>query len=1045
MSPHNARWLTPALCLCALVACQPDSPGSPANTAGDASNKAPSAAANNPSKAPEPPGEQPGEVSGHMASALRVVDAITELEVTKDVTCWTSFRQLDSFVATRQYSEYATLTKIAAIKSLTRALWRRASQKSAASVLDASDLEDVASLERVALLGDRKQALGTMADELGMKAFADYRKTSEHWRVVLSLLEDELRQPTDLKPLTEKAEQALSEHVTTLSLALLVNSGEQAIIAHSPMIEAEHVRQAHKALAERYGLQSVAVEPSKPDAKALDNLRQITGKLIEGKVKALRHYNKSEGSVAADLQKISNLPLDPGGVDALVKMARDFARFFVEGRDPMRADNYYLPRGPQPGQRGDKAPTREYIDAVYAQNTIMQRFPHAMMANGDILLRYEPNPGTIRTEGLKGQEVRLLDHQMNAVRDTAIHWLLLQELHKARPFAMDTFAAEYLSEVVSMAMTLYIRRAQTITRQLKAKALTAQAVARVQSPAYVLVPPRSPEAPGWGDKDKAAKEAAMANYKAPLFENITQAAGLPTELSIPQRDRKVLGDIQTVMGAGLAVGDVNGDDYPDLFVAGEGLGKLYINKGKQAPGVFEDATEAWKVPGGLFDSRGSLFIDHDGDGDLDLLVLRSASPSLLLDNTGTAFVDVAAKRGFAPGKGAHVASAFDYDGDGDLDLHVGFYGSQACNRGPCAERNLPALDGLNGTPNQLWQRQDDGSYKEVGAQAGIDHRGWTLATGTFDHDGDGDLDLYVANDFGANVFYENQGDGTFKDISAVTGTADRGSGMNVSFSDVNNDGRMDFYLTNIDMFSKNIKVVFPTDTKTVNLDDATLRSFRYISGNKLYVGSKDGRYTSQEAQRFEPGDRGWSWAGVFFDVENDGDEDLYLSNGWIESSYAHNQNNQLLVRDDQRFYLAPQGSPEGFAGNSRSVIASDIDRDGDLDLVVNNFRQPPVVLRNTQQTGNNWVGLKLVGEGLNTGAVGAQISIKAGKGTISRQVTAGIDYLGQQDHWQVIGLGDRKSKQVSARIRWPNGQETTVSLKTKQWTVVQHPKNIRKP
>ena len=1053
---HSSPWiiLIFMVILCACRAEQP-SPGAAKADAGVAEGTARSGVAGDAGGAPQ--GEvgkaadvgaaqgDVGEPTGHAASARRIVAAIKALETTRDVTCWTSFRQLDAFVATKEVSDYATLTKIAAIKSLARALWTRASEAAPGALIDAKSVQAVASLEAVALPEERRAALGSLAGELGLKAFSDYRKTSEHWRVVLALVQDELRQPGGLKPLGAEAEEALADMVTALSLELLVVAGERATIGKSPFIEAEHVRQSYEQLADKYKLRSPAPATPAPTSKeGLAAIEPVTGALIEAKIAALLHYNKSEGSVRGDLQRISQIPIDEAAVEPLVAMVRDLGRVVARGIEPMRADNYLAGavadegpkgglvdrKGGAGGGAGGADPAREgldYIDPVTVENITGQLFPHLMMANGDILLRFEPNPGMVTSADLKPQEVRLLDHQMNAVRDTAIHWLVMRELFQERPFAMDPFAAEILSEVLSMAMTLHFRRAQTLARQLGKAAIDQDVVSRVQARSYVMVPPVEAAPPTWDAAKVKTKAEVMGRLPEALFEDVTAAAGLPVKLDL-EGAKAGLGDIQTVMGAGIAAGDLNGDGHPDLFIGGEGLGRLYVNRGAAAPGQFEDATAAWGVPPGLKDARAALFFDREGDGDLDLLILRSREPSLLLEQREGRFVDVAAGLGFVPGRGAHAASIFDFDGDGWLDIYVGFYGSAECNRGSCAGHNLPSLDGLNGTPNQLWRQKPGGAgFEEVGGVAGVDSRGWTLASLAFDHDGDGDLDLHIANDFGANFFYENKGGGRFEDISALTGTGDRGSGMNVSVTDVNTDGQWDFYITNIDMFSKNIKVVFPTDEKTINIDDATLRSFRYISGNKLYVRQSGGRYASEEQARFEPGDRGWSWAGIFFDLENDGDEDLYLSNGWIEGSYAHGQQNQLFIHDAGTFYLRPPaseipgapGRPESFPGNSRSVVAADIDLDGDLDLVVNNFRQPPVVLRNLQPGKNRWLGLRLVGEPPNTQAVGAEITIEAGGRKLRRQISCGGDYLGQQSWPVIVGLGSATS--ASVEVRWPNG------------------------
>ncbi len=480
------------------------------------------------------------------------------------------------------------------------------------------------------------------------------------------------------------------------------------------------------------------------------------------------------------------------------------------------------------------------------------------------------------------------------------------------------------------------------------------------------------------------------------------------------------------MGAGIALGDIDADGDSDLFFAGEGMNRLYLNDDAGGTRKLVDVTEAWGVPAELVDSHHAMFVDHEGDGDLDLLIVRGRSPSLLLEQQDGKLVDVAAKRGFVTGVGAHVASAFDYDEDGDLDLHVGYYGSAACNRGECGGRNLPSVDGRNGSPNQLF-RNDGETYTEVAAAAGVADEGWTLASSTFDYDADGDEDLYLANDFGANPLFRNEGDGTFTDVAVELGAADRGSGMNVSFSDVDGNGTFDVFVSNIDMFSKTIKVVFPRDESVVNLTDGILRSFQYLSGNKLYLNLADAagkrRFEAVEGAWFEPGDQGWGWAGTFFDYDNDGDEDIYLANGWIPGSPANDQQNQFYLRDASTFYLASPAGAEAFPGNSRAVVALDADGDGDLDLAVNNYAQPPVLLENVQKLRKPALRMRLRDDTKNTRAVGAVIEVRTGKTVQRRAVTCGVGYLGQDDEVVHVGLGAAKTADVT--ITWPDGTRTT--------------------
>jgi hypothetical protein len=1028
-------------------------------------------------------------------AARRAVAEITNLETTKDVTCWTSFRQLDNFISSKEYSNFAAISKITAAKALVRAAWEKASRASKNDTLVAADLKGLGLPE--ARASDREKLAQFATETLKMKAYADYRTTSEHWRVLLSLIQEEIvgGARTPLKPLAPDALAELADIATRLSLVLLQRSGELAQEERTPYIEAHHVKKAHAEIADKNGLKNAARDGKPlPPEDVKKRLAPVTKGLIDGKVKALLTYNKSTGTLLGDVNRIAKIPLAEDGLDALRKELQSFVHFIAAGHEPMQADNFLSDGQFAPA----KLPTRTWIDAAFADTATLQLFPHLILANGDLSLRFEPNPAWAGKKDRKSFEVKLRDYEQNAVRDTAIHWHVLEQVHKERPYAMDAFAAEYVSEVVSMMTTYYLRRAEALAKEANAKEIHADVVRKVRDREYVQVMPRPDNLVVWTPEQEAKKKAALARYSV-LYRNVTAQAGLPTTFTKPgeagdaganlshaqggaagshaqggaagshaqggaagshaqggaagshaqggaagsHAQGGMSHGIQKVMGSGIAVGDVNGDGYPDLFLGGESLGRLYLNRGKEAPGKFTDVSDAWGIPPGLDDSKHVLFFDMEGDGDLDLLVVRSDHTSILLKQEGGKMVDVTEALGFKTLKyGAHCATVFDYDGDGDLDIYLGYYGSDGSNRKGSEAPNLPSMDGKNGTPHQLWKRGPDGKYTEVGVQAGVADTGWTLAVGAVDYDNDGRLDMFLANDFGPDVLYRNRGDGTFEDVSKITRTDDNGSGMNASFGDVNGDGWLDIYVSNIDMFSKNIKVVYPTEKSTLtSLDEQLATTFQYMSGNKMYVNPADPKgkkpFRAEEAKLFEPGDRGWGWAALFYDYENDGDDDMYLSNGWIDGSTAANQKNQMFVNDGGFFYLAPPASAEAFAGNSRSVILFDMDRDGDLDIVVNNFRQPPVLLENTQAMGNHWVQLRLRAAAPNPFAIGARVTVKVGDRKVLREVTCGNGYLGQDEDVVAAGIGAAKEAEVT--IRWPGGKSQTLTVPADRVTEVKAP------
>ncbi len=967
-------------------------------------------------------------LAGIRESADLVLDELVALESERDVTCWTSFRQLDWYIAEKSYGEFATLAKVAAGKALVRAAWAKASDHAKGALIGQGDFSAAVKLPDVALSKTVEDGFTTFANDIGLKNYSDYQNTAEHWRLVLAVLQDEMMETggtPGLKAMDKQALAGLANAATTLSLMLLKRAAAAADEASSEHIEAEHIKMAYKSIVLETGLSSAprSRRPLPPEL-IKKHLQPLARRLIDGKFKALQTFNKGGIDILENLNRVARMPLTKDAVAILQRDLQSFVHFVVAGRNPMRADNYLSDGSFARG----KIPGRDYVDELHTQNVVMQLFPHRIMPNGDVLVRFEPNPGPMTRLALKPFEIRVLDHEMNGVRDSAIHWLVARIVWDEKPYALDPFAAEYLTEVVSMMMATWMHRCELIAKEVGKTTVDAEIAKRVRSKTFVMVQPHEQEARAWTPEQAAAKKVLLAKYKKPIFKDATEESGLPTTTpDFDEQGQRIASDgstvqtsfdLQTIMGGGIAVGDVNGDGYDDLYLTGESLGRLFVNDGEKAPGHFTDATEAMGLPTDLKDGHGTLFFDFEGDGDLDLLVLRSKESSAVFLQTDGRFEDFAKRLNFKTHYGAHVAHVFDFDRDGDLDIFVGYYGSKVAHDKQGQARSLPSLDGRNGSPNELW-RNDGDKLVNVAGKAGLDDVGWALAVGSFDYDGDGFLDLYVANDFGANEMYRNLGDGSFAAVATKLHTADRGSGMNVDVSDVNGDGKWDFYVTNIDMFSKNIKVVFPRDESTIDINESLARSFQYLSGNKLYVSNDTGGFNAEEHLRFEPHDRGWGWDAAFFDVENDGDDDMYISNGWVQGSYAGNQQNQLYLNDNDFYYLADSKGAEAFAGNTRSAATVDIDNDGDLDLITNNFRQAPRILRNEQHTKNNSLGMQLRGKGKNRQALGARVEIVVGDRRILRQVSGGRGYLSQSSSRVTVGIGIATSAQVT--VYWPDG------------------------
>jgi len=369
---------------------------------------------------------------------------------------------------------------------------------------------------------------------------------------------------------------------------------------------------------------------------------------------------------------------------------------------------------------------------------------------------------------------------------------------------------------------------------------------------------------------------------APLFEEATSTvfAGVESfERQLAPSLEHWAGRIERQLGMsvigheGLALGDVDGDGLDDLYVCQPGglPNRLYV---RSADGSLRDTSREAGVDF-LDASRGALFVDLDNDGDQDLAV--ELDPwLLLLENDGTGrFVE----RARSEVASTTSLSAADYDGDGDADLYCcGYVLPDAANVTP-----LPYHDANNGRPNTLLRNDiDSDGWKFVNATAesGLDenNRRFSFAASWEDYDDDGDLDLYVSNDFGRNNLYRNDG-GRFKDVAAEAGVEDMAAGMGVSWGDFDRDGRMDLHVSN--MFSSAGERVTYQRRFLDGASEQTLESYRrHARGDSLFRNLGDGRFEDVSEHAGITMGR-WAWGAVFLELDNDGWPDLFVPNGFV--------------------------------------------------------------------------------------------------------------------------------------------------------------------
>lgn len=1016
-------------------------------------------------------------------TAERILTHIYQHEARRDATCWTTVRMMEHFYARKSLNFHASLLKIEASKILLYRLWKKASSATSKRLLTPKHIDAVAPLslkQNSMLLG--RAIHGSNQERMRRTKLNHYHKVTENWRLLLSIAMDSMvgrdiftKGVVDIKPLTTPAALRLAELSTAMTVRLLQYAKASAIRLKHHDVGVSDIQAAYRLLQRELKLTSqVSASSPHPFSQPIRNrergfrlLRLLNLGNMKHKILSLRSWNRkvwrgqqSKQKMLALIQRLLGIPLQLRDLDLLLgeleKRIYSIAQGLILNEQMSRGVDMMDLTGTAKHllQRDHKghAPKRiQYLSLLQMANALSSTAPFRTHVNGDVQLRYL----LIQTSLLKPvrpkpvfQQRSLLGPSLDAIRDTTIHWYVIHRLWKknASFLSMDPFAMELLSERVSEMAWFFLEEMKTFYQKHKAQIQRKQqpfahwSRAFFQTHTIHFVDFPSPHTQ-WKPALRKVKEKLLRRYKGPLFrQRSKKVAGLlPTTCplsrmwlvhhGIPTRgnakavgptalDKTYLG-LQAWMGGGIAVGDYDNDGRPDLFFAGEGCNRLYRNMGNF---VFHDMTPAVGIRYDNKDTRQALFVDVNNDGRLDLFVVSGTKPSqLFLQTARGRFRNATRESGVHTTTGAHTATFFDYNNDGLLDLYIGYYGAQLKR-----DFQRPAIDGTNGRPNVLYKNLGNGRFKDVTAKAGLRSYAWTVAVSALDLNQDGHLDLWLANDFGYDQVFLNRGNGTFRDVAEAWKLNDRGSGMNVSVTDVNHDGYWDVYISVIDMFSKSIRFILPTEDSKIPLDDRILRSSFYLSGNKFFVSQGKGVWRPKENQLFEPGFRGWSWAASFFDYDNDGDEDMYLTNGWYKDSFANKQHNQFFLHHKGRYFLHPGPSPALYKGNSRGASAVDLDNDGLTDLVLNDFRTGPKLFRNARPSSNKWVKIRLRGTKNNRFGIGATVKVKAhGLPLQMKQVSCGIGYLSQQSSTLLFGLG--KSTHVEyVEVLWPGGYKQRI-------------------
>jgi hypothetical protein len=437
------------------------------------------------------------------------------------------------------------------------------------------------------------------------------------------------------------------------------------------------------------------------------------------------------------------------------------------------------------------------------------------------------------------------------------------------------------------------------------------------------------------------------------FTDITKSAGL----------------LRKGWGMGVAVADYDNDGWQDLFVTGFGVYALYRNLGNCK---FEDVTEKAGLSVGGF-GQGAAWADYDRDGNVDIFVAR--------------YVRL------------------------DID-HLPEFGSPECTIMSVKVHCGPL--GLPGETNFLFRNRGNGTFEDVTKKAGVDNSpgAYGMQPLWFDYDNDGWPDLYVSNDSGPNYLYRNKHDGTFEDVSLISGTAVDGNGkqqgsMGVDAADIDHDGLLDLFVPDY---------AFQYDTLYWNrgpqgFEDITAKA-RLAAPTYPYVG----------------------WGTGFFDFDNDGWDDILVTNGHvypqadsIPGSAPYHEPIQLFRNLHDRTFedVTALSRLDKLHGASwRGVAFGDVNNDGKVDVLVLDADGPPVLLINRTESANHAVLFHLIGTKSNKAAIGARVTVKAGDLTQFNEVRGGSSLFSQNDLRLYFGLAGH-ALMNSVEISWPSGKKDT--------------------
>lgn len=980
-----------------------------------------------------------------------ILKAINELEKKSEPKCYATASRLEDFMFGTPLSDEARFAKNLLQKQYINTLWQAAHKialREAEEVVLRSHIEQA----QIALFEINKDEFGHWVVDFDENKSVTLHKDDKRQygsiayslRAVLAVQQEALLDfDHELLPLTSKAVEGLKDSLDFYTLAALKVADNSARLNNKRFIEVENINSVWQQL-------GGAPTKAKSVVAQVDYQKKtpaLLNQMVDKKLNSYSAYNKVSNQVfLRNLQVYfarTSWPKKQQDREAIINLYTELVSQF--------SAQLYMG-----AQQLAMAEQQKLVQEKHVYTFINKFIPHKINEYEDAI--FFPN---LHKEG----SVYIESYDMDAFRDAGAHWQYLKNAINQANFELyiepDPFAAELLTENIAQYGVLLLREAGTLAKTSDSAVLS---VSHLQSAQQLIVSKTERHAKAGSLQTNQQKFAsAQQSNKSAKFINVSEQAlfdyqhrsadWLNRQLRTFLRKDESTGIITippAFGGSGVAAEDINNDGLTDIFILGGRGNKLFLNQGD---GTFKDVTQAYKLewqraednhPG---EARQPIIADINNDGYQDIIVTYVNDLHRVYKNIdGKYFKDVTDVANLG-GKGlvGGPATVFDFDKDGDLDLYITYFGNYITGDLPTLKRR-----NTNGKPNQLFENVGGFKFKNITHGSGLDNTGWAQAVAHTDLNNDGWQDVIVGNDFGVNGYYLNQKDGTFVDVSSEIGTDKPSYTMGIGITDLNQDQLPDIYISNIVTMNKDETYVLPNEDTQMKFNADKLAHMRVVEANDLFISQQGEQLSYAASEQIGRGysSTGWSWDADFFDYDLDGDDDLYVLNGmnefnlyssknpYYEDQHGNKQQAYLPVSEQEEniFFENKNGrldTQENSLGlnllsNSRSASYFDLENDGDLDIVINNYHEPAALFENKLQSTNNWLKVKLIGDvaqQVSKDAIGARIYVTLPNGNqVWREIRSTDGYMSVHPKQQHFGLG--KVEFVDIKVIWPNGKHS---------------------